>query len=164
MKKQYILVADGDHVIVKHPGIDGFGMLLCEYATRRRQRVQARDCRRCGQRLARRIAAGGGRRRVESIASVDKELDTRISVVAAKPGVIRGAFVAELGRRGQGGVMLKVRAVGEDGAQHARGSRGFERAMKRARQIGRREMDAPIVRVGGRRYRRRVGRPHRRRR
>ena len=58
MAEEHVGVADGDHVIVKHAGVDGGGILLREQDSLRVQLVQPRHGLRRFQCLSRRIAVG----------------------------------------------------------------------------------------------------------
>ena len=125
-----VAIADGDHVVVEHAGVDRVRILLREERARRVEAMAARDCGGRLARLPRRPFPRRGRARVVRGASEDEELDAGLAGLRHEPDVIGGAFVAELRCRRQRIVHDEVFRVGEDRPQHARRRGGFDRAME----------------------------------
>ena len=162
--EQNAAAAHGDHVVVKHPGVDCFWMLLCEQRSLRRETVAPRDRFGCFARLPGRKAARRRCSRIERHAPVDEQLDAGGVAGCREPRVIGCAFVTELLRRRQRFVHGEAPLIGEDRAQHARRGRGLQRTMEMRDQIGGSEVHAAVGGVDGRTDCSGVGNPHRRRR
>ncbi len=162
--EQHAAVADRDHVVVEHAGVDRVGILLREDSARRVEAMAASDGGGSLARLPCGIFLRRGRRRVVGRAAVDEELDARRIRGCGESRVIGRALVAELRCRRQRVMNDESRRVGEDRAQHARRRIGLQRAVKMADEVRRREMDATVGGVGRGAHGRRVGNPHRGRR
>ncbi len=162
MAEQYGAAAHGDHVVVKHAGVDRVRVLLCEQRARGCKRMAASDGFRRFARLAGRKAARSRRFHVEGYAAVDEQLDTDSVVGRGEPRVIGRPLVAELLRRRQRVVHHEALFVVEDRAQQTRRGRSLERAVEMRYQVGGGEMNAAVGGIGGGTDRGGVGNPHRR--
>ena len=121
---------------------------------RRAMAANASDVCRAGYRIGHHAAA-------EAVPAIDEELDAGRGRIRREARVVGGTFVAHLRRGGQRLVHGEMRGVGKDRAQDRGGRRRLERAMEMRDEIRRREVHAPVRRIGRRADGGRIGHPHR---
>ena len=162
--EQYFAVADRNHVVVEHAGIDYRWVLLGVDHAVILQAVQACDGLRGFKGLARRIFLRRRVTGVERAATKHKKFDARFAIVTAEARVVGRAFITELRHRRQRGVVGEVFIIGKHRAQHTTGGRVFDAAVVFAVEVGGGEMHAAVKGVGAWADGGGVGHPHARRR
>ena len=95
VEEKDVLIAYGDDVVVKYPGVDGCRRLLSEHQPFGTEPMETGYGARCLQGLPGGITSRGDRFSIDVTSSVHKEVEPRISVVRAEARMVRRAFVAE---------------------------------------------------------------------
>jgi hypothetical protein len=131
---------------MEHALIDYRGILLGEDNLPRADLIKPRHRLAGFQRLAGRIASGGG---VAALfTAINKQLNTRLAVVATKTIMVSCPFIAKHGHLRQRRMHGKHTLIAEDGFQHGFGGRCFDGAVKFIIQVSHRQMHPPVERIG----------------
>ena len=165
MIEEHRLVADRDHVVVKHPVVDRLGILFGEHDTIGAETVAARHRFRGLAGLPALEPSPDGLPPAASgefqpHATMDEELHAAHAVTLAEPGVVGGALVGECRGAGQRIMDVKPLGVREDPAEQRGRPRGLDRSVVEGGQIRWCELDPPRIGVRGRRDGRGVRGPH----
>ena len=144
--EQHLAVGNGNHVVVEHALVDHIRVLLGENHLGRIDLVQAGNGLAGCQRLTRRIT--GWRGVAPLFAPVNKQLQTRLAIIAPQAVMVGRAFVAKHRHLRQGLMHLEMGVLVENGAQHALGGFRFGGAVKLVIQVRYRQVDFAIQRIG----------------
>ncbi len=155
MEEEGVQGADADHVVVEGAPRDG-GLAL----TRQDGAGRAMAAHDGFRRLARLAGGVGAVPMLPGLAAPHHQIDARLAVIAAQADVVGGAFVRQMGDRGQSVVDGEAAGVGEEGVQRALGLIVLKAAVQVGDQIGGGEVDAAVMGVGAGRHRGGVGGPH----